>query len=157
MEKGNGNEDYQDEKDKEKTYRKGIQKMSLPASHFSLLTSTLVLEHIPLLPRFLHTCSSLLRVGGFLLITNMHEDMGKAGSQAGFTNPDTGEKVRGDSYFHRVEDVVEEAGRCGLEVHWGPEEREVMPAQVGMLGRRAERWVGVRVWWGVVLRKKVNS
>lgn len=154
---GEDDDDEEEEEDGEWEEGRGDQGEKkhtlLPAKDIDALFSTLVIEHIPL-RTFFAACSSLLRRGGFLLVTNMHEDMGKMGSQAGFTDKGTGEKVRGVSFFHRVEEVVEEAGRWGFEVTWGPVEREVSREDLEGLGRRAEKWVGVRVWWGIVFRKK---
>ncbi|KAH3999620.1 hypothetical protein HBI81_086160 [Parastagonospora nodorum] len=115
--------------------------------------STLVLEHVPL-PSFFSTLSTLLLPGGLALVTNMHADMG-AKSQAGFVNKD-GVKVRGESFAHTVRDTVDEATRAGFEV-LGVKEREVGREDVegGMVGERGWKWVGVRVWYGVVLRKIV--
>jgi hypothetical protein len=44
--------------------------------------STLVLEHIPL-QQFFTAASAIMRAGAYLLVTNMHADMGMR-SQAGF-------------------------------------------------------------------------
>ncbi|RJE18025.1 Methyltransferase small domain-containing protein, partial [Aspergillus sclerotialis] len=76
--------------------------------------STLVLEHIPL-PQFFETVSAILKPSGYLLLTNMHSEMGEV-SQAGFVDPESGIKIRPTSYCHRVRDVVEVAGREGFEV-----------------------------------------
>lgn len=77
-----------------------------------LVTSTLVLEHIPL-TRFFRAAASLLRPGGLLIVTNMHADMGRV-TQAGFRTPD-GVKIRGQSYAHEVPDVLNAAREAGFE------------------------------------------
>lgn len=77
-----------------------------------LVTSTLVLEHIPL-ERFFRAAASLLRPGGQLVLTNMHADMGRI-TQAGFRNSD-GVKIRGRSYGHEVSDVLRAAREAGFE------------------------------------------
>lgn len=61
------------------------------------VVSTLVLEHIPA-PSFFRSVAALLVPGGYLLVTNMHPEMG-AMSQAGFRDPQTGEKIRTLSYI----------------------------------------------------------
>lgn len=114
------------------------------------LISTLVLEHIPLTP-FFATVFSLLLPGGLALVTNMHEDMGKM-SQAGFVDAN-GVKVRGESWVYSVEETVREAERQGFEV-LSVREREVREEDLDRgVGRRGAKWVGVRVWYGVVVRK----
>ena len=115
------------------------------------LISTLVLEHVPL-SVFFAKASELLKPGGLALVTNMHSDMG-AISQAGFVDPKTGEKVRTQSLAHRLDDVVAEARKQGLEVVGEILERGVDEKMSELLGVRARKWIGVTVWFGVCFRK----
>lgn len=130
--------------------------------------STLVLEHIPL-NNFFGAAASILRSGAYLLVTNMHADMGKR-SQAGFVDSATGKKVRPSrSYAHEVGQILAEAERWGFEVVQLPTgkaarshgcvdgviEREVTPDMVERLGPRSQKYAGVCfVWLGVCFRKK---
>ncbi|CAP92289.1 hypothetical protein E8E15_003336 [Penicillium rubens] len=120
--------------------------------------STLVLEHIPL-QRFFAAAAGIMRAGAYLLVTNMHAEMGMR-SQAGFTD-ERGVKVRPTSYCHAISDVLDAAAEAGFEVE------EVVGAgadgvlvrgvdeQLGdVLGARAKKWVGVRVWFGVCFVKR---
>ncbi|OQD95260.1 hypothetical protein PENSOL_c021G10880 [Penicillium solitum] len=75
--------------------------------------STLVLEHIPL-ERFFAAAAGIMRSGAYLLVTNMHGEMGMR-SQAGFTD-ERGVKVRPTSYCHAIPDVLDAAVRAGFEV-----------------------------------------
>ncbi|KAH8725919.1 S-adenosyl-L-methionine-dependent methyltransferase [Phaeosphaeriaceae sp. PMI808] len=115
------------------------------------IISTLVLEHVPLSAYF-STLSSLLLPSGLALITNMHSEMG-AKSQAGFVN-EQGIKVRGSSYAHTVQDTVDEAKRAGFDV-LSVKERDVTKedVQTGMVGERGRKWVGINVWYGVIVQK----
>ncbi|MCJ1293729.1 hypothetical protein MMC34_005284 [Xylographa carneopallida] len=113
--------------------------------------STLVLEHVPLAV-FFGTAAGLLATGGHLLVTNMHADMG-ARSQAGFVDPETGDKVRPESFVYGVEEVVSEAARSGFRAVGRVRERAVRGEDVRLLGRRAEKWVRVKCWFGVVFEK----
>jgi len=115
------------------------------------LISTLVLEHIPLRP-FFATVAALLAPGGYALVSNMHGDMGRV-SQAGFVDAQ-GVKVRGTSYAHTVQETFDEAVRAGFEVA-SVRERAVEMEDVveGRVGERGKKWVGVRVWYGIVVRK----
>ena len=115
------------------------------------LISTLVLEHIPLF-EFFRTLSQILKPGGFALVTNMHSEMG-AISQAGFVDPETGEKLRPKSYNHRVEEVIAEARRQDFQVVGNVEERVMDEETAETLGERAKKWIGVTVWFGVCFRK----
>ncbi|KAL6151890.1 hypothetical protein ACJQWK_10147 [Exserohilum turcicum] len=117
------------------------------------IVSTLVLEHVPL-ATFLSTVASLLVVGGMALITNMHADMGRT-SQAGFVNAN-GVKIRGQSFVYTVQETVQSAKESGFEV-LGTWEREVTREHVdekgANIGERGKKWVGIKVWYGLVIRK----
>ncbi|EAW07515.1 class I SAM-dependent DNA methyltransferase [Aspergillus clavatus NRRL 1] len=123
----------------------------------SAVISTLVAEHIPL-QAFFGAAAAVLRPGGYLLVTNMHSEMG-AISQAGFVDVTTGTKIRPTSYCHTVRDVLVGAESAGFEVERldGEDVREVRvdEGMVEVLGRRAEKWVGVKVWFGICFRKRL--
>ena len=122
-----------------------------PPTNADAIISTLVVEHVPLKEYFI-AAAGMLKPGGLLLLTNMHSDMGQI-SQAGFIDPKTGEKIRPVSFAHTVEEVISEAGRCGFEVAVGFEERVVTEENHELFGPRAGKWVGVKVWYGGVLRR----
>jgi SAM-dependent methyltransferase len=127
--------------------------------------STLVLEHIPL-ARFFEAASAIMRPGAYLLVTNMHAEMGMR-SQAGFTDPESGVKIRPTSYCHAIPEVLEAAKEAGFSVEQiagtsgdgdGECENGVLVQGVDeslglVLGARAKKWVGVKVWFGVCFRK----
>ena len=128
-----------------------------------LVVSTLVLEHLPL-SCFFATIKSLLQKPNslgrlpskekYVLITNMHGDMGRK-SQAGFVDEETGEKVRGDSYVYEVEKVLEEGRKWGFELQGEVREKGVLEADVGegkLLGPRGRKWIGCNVWFGFVMK-----
>lgn len=114
--------------------------------------STLVVEHIPL-PEFFKTVSAILVPGGLLLLTNMHSEMGSM-TQAGFVDPETGERIRPTSYAHSVNDIVSEAETQGFEVISPFVERGLTEEDVEVYGRRAAKYIGVRVWYGGIFRKQ---
>ncbi|KAL5364062.1 S-adenosyl-L-methionine-dependent methyltransferase [Aspergillus floccosus] len=118
--------------------------------------STLVMEHIPL-ERFFEAAAALLVPGGYLLVTNMHAEMG-AISQAGFTDPETGMKIRPTSYSHTVVDTLAAAEAAGFDLEEldgeAVRERTVDEAMAEALGKRAAKWVGVTVWFGICFRKR---
>ncbi|KAI9792702.1 MAG: hypothetical protein M1816_001801 [Peltula sp. TS41687] len=114
--------------------------------------STLVLEHLPL-DVFFRTVHGMLKDGGYLLLTNMHHQMG-ALSQAGFVDPLSGEKIRPQSFVYRVDQVLEEAERWGMRLVGEVRERGVREEDVDVLGSRGRKWVGTMVWFGMILVKK---
>lgn len=116
------------------------------------LISTLVLEHVPL-SIFFEKVSEILKPNGLALVTNMHSEMG-AISQAGFVDPNTGEKVQTQSFVHYLDDVVAEAQKQGFEVVGEIQERAVDVEMSRVLGVRSRKWVGVTVWFGVCFRKQ---
>ncbi|KAJ5729117.1 uncharacterized protein N7483_003625 [Penicillium malachiteum] len=121
--------------------------------------STLVLEHIPL-KAFFKAASAIMRPGAYFLVTNMHAQMGSL-SQAGFTDPGTGVKIRPTSYCHSIADVLAAAAEAGFQVEPLEEEcggGEVLERTVdeelsGILGVRATKWIGIQVWFGVCFSK----
>ncbi|KAJ5158236.1 uncharacterized protein N7500_007887 [Penicillium coprophilum] len=120
--------------------------------------STLVLEHIPL-ERFFEAAAGIMRSGGYLLVTNMHAEMGMR-SQAGFTDG-RGVKIRPTSYCYAISDVLDAARGAGFEVEEvdgagvdGVVVRGVDEQLGEVLGARAKKWVGVRVWFGVCFVKR---
>lgn len=122
------------------------------AANADAVISTLVLEHVPI-GTFFAAASRVLKPGGSFLVTNMHSEMGGI-SQAGFVDPKTGEKIRPQSYAHRIGDVVNEAKRHGFEVIGEPSERAVDQRTSELLGPRAKKWIGVTVWFGICFRKQ---
>ncbi|KAI9367808.1 S-adenosyl-L-methionine-dependent methyltransferase [Aspergillus egyptiacus] len=124
--------------------------------------STLVLEHIPV-DTFFGGAARLVRPGGYLLVTNMHAEMGRI-SQAGFVDVKSGRKIRPQSYAHAVPDVIAAAERVGFEVvalgdgdrKEKVRERRVDEGMVDQLGARGRKWVGVMVWFGVCFRLKAD-
>lgn len=113
--------------------------------------STLVLEHLPLDVFFKSVRKVLARKEGYLLLTNMHEEMGRRG-QAGFVDVDSGEKVRGVSFVYSIDQVVEEGRKWGFEVVGEVKERAVGNEDLEVLGERGGKWVGCKVWFGGVFR-----
>jgi hypothetical protein len=119
-----------------------------------LVLSTLVLEHLPL-SQFFRAVKGLLKPGpGYLVLTNMHADMGRRG-QAGFVDEATGEKIRGDSYVYEVQEVLEEGRKWGFDLEGPVFERGVGEEDVGdgrLLGPRGKKWIGCMCWFGFVMK-----
>jgi len=127
------------------------------AAGFDAVLTTLVLEHFPL-ATFAALLRALVRPAGLVLLTNMHPDMG-ARSQAGFVSTD-GEgrqvKIRGKSWVHGVEETVDGAHAEGLDVVGSVGERAVTEDILGLVGERGGKWVGCKVWYGMVLRRRIQ-
>ncbi|KAF7712120.1 Methyltransf_23 domain-containing protein [Penicillium ucsense] len=125
---------------------------------------TLVLEHVPL-RQFFQATSATMCPGGYLLLTNMHADMGLR-SQAGFTDPQSGIKIRPTSYFHSIEEIVSAAEAAGFQMedifrqeasNGGVRERAIDEDLARELGPRARKWIGITVWFGVCFSKKTSE
>lgn len=122
--------------------------------------STLVLEHIPA-KEYFGAASATMVPGAYLLVTNMHADMGEI-SQAGFTDPQTGVKIRPTSYCHSVSGVVKAAEEGGFQLVdiTGKDgegvvlERAVDEQLAEKLGARAKKWIGRKVWFGMCFSKR---
>lgn len=117
---------------------------------FSGLISTLVLEHLPLVT-FFSVVRSLLATGGIALITNMHPDMGSS-TQAGFRLV-SGERVLGTSFVHGVQQTMDAARDAGLVVEGIVDEFDVIQDMIPRLGEKGRKWVGRKVWYGLILRR----
>ena len=145
---------------------------------------SLVIEHLPSLETFFHKLVNrgLLKLGGLLLLTNMHPDMAKGATGtgdpvaaitiaddgsgfgthnvtgAGFTDTVTGSKIRvAESYAHTIEQVLVAAKTVGFEVIHGVEETAVEQWMIdkGIVdAERGKKWVtgGVKCWFGMLLR-----
>jgi SAM-dependent methyltransferase len=112
--------------------------------------STLVLEHLSI-DIFFEIVKKFLKKGGYLLLTNMHEEMGKR-SQAGFLDVETGEKIRGESFVYSIEEMVQEAKRQGFQVNGDVKERGIDKADIALVGERGHKWLGCKVWFGCILK-----
>lgn len=126
--------------------------LELQLGYVDVVVSTLVVEHMPL-AEFFAEVNRLLVPGGLLLVTNMHSDMG-AKSQAGFNDPETGEKIRPVSYNHSPSDLVEAAKVAGYDLVGGSLlERGVDEEMAQRLGPRARKWVGIQMWMGGIFKR----
>ena len=84
---------------------------------FDAVVSGLVLEHLRDLPRFFAEGRRLLRPDGRAVVSAMHPAMFLRGSQARFTDPDTGEVSAPGSLPHRIGDFVMAALGAGFVLH----------------------------------------
>jgi SAM-dependent methyltransferase len=113
--------------------------------------STLVLEHIPLQDYFA-TLAALVGKGGYALVTNMHSEMGRL-SQAGFVNAQ-GVKVRGTSFVFTPQVPAVAARGAGFEVVRLTERKmDAGVVENGLVSERGKKWIGINVWYGLVLVK----
>lgn len=130
---------------------------------FDGLISTLVLEHIPA-DVFFGIVSKLLKQGSYALITNMHQHLG-AVSRAGFKNT-SGERFKATSHIYNPQDAVAAAKVAGLELVGNVGEAAVDAEMIdggvvdgvevakGTVTERARKYVGTKVWFGMIFRKK---
>ena len=90
--------------------------LPFPDRAFDLVVSGLVLEHIGDLDRFFREAHRVLRPGGRAVVSAMHPAMFLRGTQARFTDPATGRKVRPGSLPHAIADFERAARRAGFSV-----------------------------------------
>jgi malonyl-CoA O-methyltransferase len=83
---------------------------------FDRVVSGLVLEHIADLDHFFFEVRRVLRPGCRALLTAMHPAMFLRGTQARFTDPESGEIVQPGSYAHQISDFVMAALRNNLSL-----------------------------------------
>jgi len=83
---------------------------------FDRVVSGLVIEHIGNLDPFFREIHRVLRPDGRALLTAMHPAMFLKGSQARFTDPDSGRIVQPGSHPHRTSDIVMSGLRSDLRL-----------------------------------------
>lgn len=130
---------------------------------FAGLISTLVLEHIKI-ETYFAIIAKILQPGAHALVTNMHSDMGRL-SRAGFKTA-SGERFKATSYVYTPTETVEAAAAVGLKLVGEVAEASVDKRMIeggvlddgtkiekGAVAERARKWVGTKVWYGMILKK----
>lgn len=114
---------------------------------FEAVVTALVLEHIAELDTFFRRAAEALAPGGELLLSEIHPDRIAAGTQANFTDPETGDHVRLKSFAHTEADIQSAASDAGLrllshtDVFGGSALVRLNPAWEKHLGRPL-----IRIW-----------
>ncbi len=90
--------------------------LAFPSQHFDLVVSCLVLEHVRDLRAFFNEARRVVRPGGRAVVSAMHPAMFLRGSQARFTDPESGEVVQPGSINHTVADVVMATLHAGFAI-----------------------------------------
>jgi ubiquinone/menaquinone biosynthesis C-methylase UbiE len=110
------------------------------SGQFDLVVSGLVLEHLRELDAFFAEAKRVLLPGGRALISAMHPAMFLRGSQARFTDPETGEIVQPGSMPHSIAAFVMAAVRAGFAV---TNLEEIAPTEaLAARYSRAEKYIG---------------
>ncbi|MDY3563288.1 class I SAM-dependent methyltransferase [Gemmata sp. JC673] len=86
------------------------------SAEFDLVVSGLVLEHLRELDPFFADARRALKPGGRAVVSAMHPAMMLRGTQARFTDPDSGELVQPGSVAHSVAAFVMAALRAGFTI-----------------------------------------
>ncbi len=90
--------------------------LPFPERSFDVLVSALVLEHIRALEPFFTEMQRVLTPGGRALVSTLHPSMFLVGSQARFTDPESGAIVRPGSVDHPIGEIVMATIRAGLKL-----------------------------------------
>ena len=90
--------------------------LPFPDTVFDVVVSGLVLEHLRELDAFFAESCRVLRPGGRAVVSAMHPAMFLRGSQARFTNPDSGELVQPGSVAYPISAFVMAAVRAGFRL-----------------------------------------
>jgi SAM-dependent methyltransferase len=92
------------------------QPLPLPDGAFDLVVSGLVLEHLLNLDGFFREAHRVVRPGGRAIVSAMHPAMLLRGSQARFTDPDSGELIQPGSLPHQLGDFIMAAVTAGFRL-----------------------------------------
>ena len=114
--------------------------LPIPAGTFDVVVSGLVLEHLRDPDHFFQEAHRVLRSGGRAVVSAMHPAMFLRGSQAHFTDPDSGVVVQPGSLPHQLGEMVMAAIRAGFRLS-GVDE---YAPDAGFAARypRAEKYIG---------------
>ena len=116
------------------------QRLPFETGQFDMVVSGLVLEHIVDLAHYFSEIARVLGNPGRAVVSAMHPAMFLRDSQAQFTDPNSGEKVRPGSLSHQLSDVVMGAVSASLElVHFAEHSAD---AQLAADFPRSEKYVG---------------
>ena len=116
------------------------QRLPFEAGQFDMIVSGLVLEHIADLAHYFSEIARVLGNPGRAVVSAMHPAMFLRDSQAQFTDPNSGDKVRPGSLSHQLSDVVMGAVSASLElVHVAEHSAD---AQLAEDFPRSEKYVG---------------
>lgn len=110
------------------------------AATFDLVVSGLVLEHVAELASFFLEVHRVLRPRGRAVLSAMHPAMFLRGSQARFTDPESGERVQPGSHPHALGEFVMAAVRAGFGIEAIGE--HAPDAEFAQRFPRAEKYVG---------------
>jgi malonyl-CoA O-methyltransferase len=114
--------------------------LPFPPASFDRVVCGLVLEHLDNLGGFFGEARRVLRPGGLAFLSAMHPAMFLRGTQAQFTDPESGERVRPGSRPHPLSDFVLAALRAGFAIR---DLREDAPdAALAARFPRAAKYVG---------------
>ncbi len=116
------------------------QRLPFAAGEFDLVVSGLVLEHIADLAHYFSEVARVLDNPARAVISAMHPAMFLRDSQAQFTDPNSGEKIRPGSLPHQLSDLVMGAVSASLElVHFSEHSAD---AQLAANFPRSEKYIG---------------
>jgi ubiquinone/menaquinone biosynthesis C-methylase UbiE len=119
-------------------------------SQFDAVVSGLVLEHINDLPRLFGEIRRVINPEGRVVISAMHPAMFLRGSQARFTDPDSGELIQPGSMAHSVSDFVMAAVQSRFQIEGVSE--HAPDAAFAAEFPRAEKYIGWPMLVVLVLR-----
>lgn len=126
--------------------------LPLPTSHFNLVVSGLVLEHLRDLNAFFREIWRVLQPCGRAVVSAMHPAMFLRGSQARFTDPLSGEVVQPGSVPHTLSEMLMAAVHAGFQIEQLAEHAPDEEFADGF--PRAKKYVGWPMLVAVTLHKQ---
>ncbi len=126
------------------------QPLPLADASFDRVLCCLVVEHIVDLDLLFGELGRICRPHGSVVVTAMHPAMMLLGTQAGFDDPMTGQKIHPKSHDHQICDFVMASARAGLSIDLMSEHR--VDERLANRRPRAEKYLG----WPLLLTMRLR-
>jgi malonyl-CoA O-methyltransferase len=120
------------------------------AASFDRVISCLVLEHLKEPEPHFAEMRRVLRPGGFAIVTAMHPAMMLIGKQAGFHDPDSGDKIHPESHHAQLSDYAMAALSAGWTIDAMIE--QAVDEDLAKRAPRAEKYLGWTMLFAMRLR-----
>jgi ubiquinone/menaquinone biosynthesis C-methylase UbiE len=119
----------------------GEEALPLPSGAFDLVLCCLVIEHIREIDRIVADLARICKVGGHVIITDLHPELVRRGFHARFHETDDGPKYQISGAYHPISSYVMAALGAGLRIEHMSE--HIMDEETARRSVSARKWIGL--------------